>query len=151
MSLQNHLNTCIEEINAMLPEYLKPLMEEPSSESEAPIPDSTSSPVLSPQTCPSPPPSLSFSAALSTPQKSPLPDLHCEEDLSNDSQLTEEFCNEDDDDGCCLSPDDVDVEKRRLAMSSSPLSATDIFSELDSDVLQVIFDATDSHFSILVS
>jgi len=127
----------------MLPGYLKPLMEEQASESDLPLPDSTSSPVKSPQTCPSPPPSLSFSSSL-TPQRSPEPDLHCQEDLSGDPQLTEDFSN----DECCLSPGD---RKHSGSGSSSPLSATDVFSELDSDILQIIFDPSDSPFSILVS
>ena len=141
-TFQNHINTCVQAINLMLPGYLKPLIEDPISEVASDVPDSTSSPVKSPQTCPSPPPSLPFTTA---PQRSPEPDLHCEEDLSNDCQLTEEFSN----DECCLSPGD---EKHRDSRTSSPLSAVDIFNEFDdSDVLQVMFEQNDSPFSILVS
>ena len=107
----------------MLPGYLKPLIEDPISEVASDVPDSTSSPVKSPQTCPSPPPSLPFTTA---PQRSPEPDLHCEEDLSNDCQLTEEFSN----DECCLSPGD---ERHRDSRTSSPLSAVDIFNEFEID------------------
>ena len=141
-TFQNHINTCVQAINLMLPGYLKPLIEDPISEVASDVPDSTSSPVKSPQTCPSPPPSLPFTTA---PQRSPEPDLHCEEDLSNDCQLTEEFSN----DECCLSPGD---EKHRDSRTSSPLSAVDIFNEFDdSDDLQVMFEQNDSPFSILVS
>jgi hypothetical protein len=127
----------------MLPAYLKSFAEEPTSEADLPIPDSTSSPVkcpASPQTCPSPPPSLSQRL---TPQASPEPDLHCSEDLSHDSALSEEFEN----DECCLSPPASKASP--ASRSSSPLSAVDIFSEFDANILQVIFDPSD--YTILVS
>jgi hypothetical protein len=63
--------------------------------------------------------------------------------------LIEEFNH---DDECCLSP--ITAAGEKSDRSSSPLSAVDIFSEFDSNVLQAIFeqsDNLDSAFSILVS
>jgi hypothetical protein len=68
--------------------------------------------------------------------------------LSNDVELIEEFDHEE----CCLSP--ITGDKPLHSRSSSPLSAVDIFSEFDDNVLQAIFDQAenlDSPYSILVS
>ena len=160
--LQNHINSSVQAINAMLPGYLKSLNVETNPDTDIPIPDSTSSPIKSrtsvscpstpPRTCPSPLPSLNRrrSASLSPRRCSDEPDLHCSEDLSNDSDLIEDFENEE----FCLSPISASAEKNGNSGSSSPVSAVDLFSEIDSNIFQAIFDqadSIDSGFSILVS
>ena len=137
----------------MLPGYLKSLPCESGTNEQ--VPDSTSSPIKTPSTpppitCPSPPPSLSYANQSLSPQRSPLPDLLCTEDLSNDVELIEDFDHEE----CCLSPITASGDKSGHSRSSSPLSAVDIFSEFDNNVLQAIFDQAenlDSPYSILVS
>merc|ERR1711997_121594 len=94
--------------------------------------------------------------------QSPDPDLLCEEQISNDSTLTQELVSNLDDFSSRSSfggPEENGASPQYSlgtsnSRSSSPLSAVDIFTEYNTNVLQAIFDQADeldSHFSILVS
>ena len=93
--------------------------------------------------------------------QSPDPDLLCEEHISND--LTQDFESKFPEDFTSRSSfgneDSIGASPpyslgSSTSRSSSPLSAVDIFTEYNTNVLQAIFDQADeidSHFSILVS
>ena len=93
--------------------------------------------------------------------QSPDPDLLCEEQISNDSTLTQDFPTQFSEDFSSRSSFEREgggSPQYSLgtsnSRSSSPLSAVDIFTEYNTNVLQAIFDQADeldSHFSILVS
>ena len=106
----------------------------------------------------SPHPTLSPNQNLDRTIQSPDPDLICQEQISND--LTQDFQTNFSEDFSSRSSFDRDDGSPQYSLgtsnsrSSSPLSAVDIFTEYNTNVLQAIFDQADeldSHFSILVS
>ena len=174
--LQDHIDQCVEALNVILPTYLTGISQQIIS-LLPPSPDSTTSPSLQKAAdepmimfpnIPSPPDSEISNSNTILPNQSfdrsaqsPDPDLLCEEHISNElsqdfqTNFSEDFSSrssfghEDSNGGS--PPYSLGTNTSR---SSSPLSAVDIFTEYNTNVLQAIFDQADeldSHFSILVS
>ena len=189
--LQNHIEECLKEMNDMLPSYLKPKSVENNQESSpdstldmgAPGPVQSQEQIqeqVPQQTVPSfednylhitvprndlPPSSeleasprsvTNSEASLATFSSSPEPDLFCPEFLANESALAEEVGEVDP----SRSPATLcDVDSR----TSSPISAADIFTDFNTNVLKAAYaeaekksadsssNNKDSPFSILVS
>ena len=177
--MQDHIDQCVEDLNAILPTYLTGISQQIVS-LLPPSPDSTTNTNLQklPEeqymsiypNLPSPPESdISTSNSTIMPShcldkrasQSPDLDLACDEQISND--LTQDFQSNYADDFASRSsfghedsngaspPYSLGTNTSR---SSSPLSAVDIFTEYNTNVLQAIFDQADefdSTYSILVS
>lgn len=177
--MQDHIDRCVEALNAILPTYLTGISQQIVS-LLPPSPDSTTNPNLQklPEeqfmpiypNLPSPPESdISTSNTTILPSQSlekrcsqsPDLDLVCDEQISND--LTQDFQTnfvEDlasrssfghEDSNGASPPYSLGTNTSR---SSSPLSAVDIFTEYNTNVLQAIFDQADElepPYSILVS
>ena len=177
--LQDHIDQCVEALNAILPAYLTGISQQIVG-LLPPSPDSTTNPNLQKlpteeymsiyPNLPSPPESdISTSNSTILPSQcygkrssqSPDIDLACDEQISND--LTQDFQSNFGDDFASRSsfgnedsngaspPYSLGTNTSR---SSSPLSAVDIFTEYNTNVLQAIFDQADeidSPYSILVS
>ena len=177
--LQDHIDQCVDALNAILPTYLTGISQQIVS-LLPPSPDSTTNPNLQKlpneefmsiyPNLPSPPESdISTSNSTIIPThcsdkrstQSPDLDLVCDEQISND--LTQDFQSNFVDDFASRSsyghedsngaspPYSLGTNTSR---SSSPLSAVDIFTEYNTNVLQAIFDQADElepPYSILVS
>ena len=130
-------------IDSILPDYLRPKTEKQQQPSpgnpEMPSPDSTSNVVTLVSPLPARHPALS--------QGSPEPDLQCREVLSSESILLAE--DEDDSLGFCMassttkdgapSPTASSVSSTSSSSSrrsASPLSAVDIFTDFNTNVLR---------------
>jgi len=171
-----HIDQCVDALNAILPTYLTGISQQIIT-LLPPSPDSTTSPNLQKTTnqpmmmLPNLPSSTESEIttsntilqhhSLDRSIQSPDPDLLCEEHISND--LTQDFQTNFAEDFTSRSSfgneDSVGASPpyslgSSTSRSSSPLSAVDIFTEYNTNVLQAIFDQADeieSHFSILVS
>jgi hypothetical protein len=156
----------VEALNVILPTYLTGISQQIIS-LLPPSPDSTSSPRLQKTTNQNTPPLETTTSHAILPNQSldrltqsPDPDLLCQEQISNDltqdfqTNFSEDFSSRSSfghDDGLGSPQYSLGTSNSR---SSSPLSAVDIFTEYNTNVLQAIFDQADeldSHFSILVS
>jgi hypothetical protein len=175
----DHIDQCVEALNAILPTYLTGISQQIVS-LLPPSPDSTTNPNLQklPEeqfmtiypNLPSPPESdISTSNSTILPahsldkrcSQSPDLDLICDEHISNDltqdfqSNFSEDFASRSsfghEDSNGASPPYSLGTNTSR---SSSPLSAVDIFTEYNTNVLQAIFDQADElepPYSILVS
>ena len=164
----------MEALNLILPTYLTGISQQiislipPSPDSTTSLKKQTDEPMAMFPNIPSPPDSEISNSNTILPNQSfdrsaqsPDPDLLCEEHISNElsqdfqTNFSEDFSSrssfghEDSNGGS--PPYSLGTNTSR---SSSPLSAVDIFTEYNTNVLQAIFDQADeldSHFSILVS
>merc|ERR1719189_3173891 len=164
----DHIDQCVEALNAILPTYLTGISQQIVS-LLPPSPDSTTNPNLRklPEeqfmtiypNLPSPPESdISTSNSTILPahsldkrcSQSPDLDLICDEHISNDltqdfqSNFSEDFASRSsfghEDSNGASPPYSLGTNTSR---SSSPLSAVDIFTEYNTNVLQAIFDQAD--------
>ena len=148
----DHLDKCCKAMEANLPSYLK------VPDADVIVPDSTSDQISS-----------SSSSSSYKSSSSPEPDLECKEVLSNDSTL---MFDNNDDNMCLVSQSEPDfcvanqsksskedayglTVTSSSSRSSSPLSAVDIFTEFNTNVLRAVFEQAegnlDPNYSILVS
>ena len=147
-NFQTQLHECSSAITAILPDYLQPVaLTFPSPDSTVILDtkDNTSSSFMDAEESTASSPDLICKEVLSTSDK----------DDSGESSHT--FCltagsSSDEDDCNSVSPKSNNVDK--CSRSSSPLSAVDIFTDFNTNVLKAVFDQADqdpSYNRIMVS
>ena len=120
---QDQLDQCTKALDAMLPEYLRGLSAHLMVQPDSTTPDS---------------PALPHS-----------PDLTCDEKLSHTSSLSSSSFSSERSDHSTFADSEYTLGGSR---SSSPLSAVDIFTEFNQNVLQPMYDQVEADsFTILVS
>ncbi len=147
--LQGHIDRCLKQIDAILPSYLKAPPQPPLPVS----PDSTSN-IIKPAAMTASP--IEVDSSTHPSSSSPEVDLACAEVLSNES------CEDVDESGYfgCRARGTPEHYTGTAAAgdsrSSSPLSAVDIFTDFNTNVLQAAYaeaeaGGVDPAYSILVS
>ncbi len=137
---QEHIEDCSRAMSAVIPSYLR------DASDRIPSPDTTCVRVEE-----------EAEVAVEDDDKAVVPgspemDLRCSEVLANESVLA---VDEDDEVHFCQSSTEIVSSSAPSSRSSSPLSAVDIFTEFNTNVLQAVFEQAESTmeagYSILVS